>query len=78
MATIVRTKEGNWRAQVRRNWNLPRAMILVAGRTTAPRILTCRSGNVNDECNVSNQLDQPSNFSLLTRPFTTHSTSSAN
>ena len=43
--------------------------------TTGPRILTCRSDNANDECNVSNRLDQRSGFSPPTPPSTTPSTS---
>ena len=52
-------------------------MILVAGRTTEPRILTYQSDRGNDECSVSNRLDQRSGFSLPTPPSTTPSTSNA-
>ena len=58
-------------------WASPGTMILVAGRTTGPRILTCQSDTGNDECSVSNRLDPRSGFSLPTPPFTTLSTSNA-
>ena len=44
---------------------------------TGPRILTCQSDSGNDECDVSNRLDQRSGFSLPTPPSTTPSTSNA-
>ena len=46
-------------------------------RTTEPRILTYQSDRGNDECSVSNRLDQRSGFSLPTPPSTTPSTSNA-
>jgi len=49
--------------------------ILAAERTTGRRILTCQSGNANDECNGSNRLDQHNDFSPPTPPSTTPSTS---
>ena len=44
---------------------------------TEPRILTCLSGSVNDECNASNHLDQRSDSFPHMPPSTTPSTSSA-
>ena len=49
--------------------------ILVQSRRNKKAALTCQSGNENDECNASNQLDQRSDFSLPTPPSTTPSTS---
>ena len=46
-------------------------MTLVAGRTTGPRILTCQSDNANDECNVSNRLDQRSGVSTHATVYNT-------
>jgi hypothetical protein len=54
----------------------PSAMILVAGRTTGQRILTCRFGNANEGCNASNRLDQHNDFFPHTPPSPTPSTSS--
>ena len=44
-------------------------------KNNRPRILTCQSDNANDECNVSDRLDQRSGFSPPTPPFTIPSTS---
>ena len=59
------------------SWAFPTSTDEANGRTTAPRVRTCRSDDENGRCRVSDRPDQRSVFSLATQPSTTRSTSAA-
>jgi hypothetical protein len=58
-------------------WAFPTSTDEPNGKTTAPRVRTCRSDDENGRCRVSDQPDQRSVFSPATQPSTTRSTSAA-